>query len=587
VLVYGDQAREGDPRAEIAALRTALDALEQPGPGIERHARLASLFIAASELAQGLADAAMARAGGDGRTPEQDEAAELLLALARVLLASWTRLAEPFPTPLDTDEAARRLQRLAALPLPEVVRLKAGEGYGFYALYPEGYAAAARRLSTGPEATVIGVRSIGLGLAAVAAAALDAAAPVSVRPVGHPFRRELALTGGLEAELRAGAPGGFVVVDEGPGLSGSSFGAVADALERLGAPPDRIRFLPGHAGDLGPEASEAHRARWERAERPCEPFESLLGEGAPRGQRLTDWFADLHGGGDEPLRDVSGGGWRALRYASEADWPAVDAYQERRKYLLQGERGTWLLKFSGLGSAGERGFDHARRLGEAGFSPPALALRYGFTATPWLEAAPLELQEGDRARFIGHLGAYLGWRAAHLPAPETAGAALPALLVMARTNAGEALGGASTATAPLLDPDRWAAAPQLRRCWTDNRLHRREWLALPDGRWLKTDGVDHAAGHDLIGAQDVAWDIAGAIVEFDLDESEADLLLASVQRSAPAERALVAILRPAYIAFQLGAFTMAASAHAGWPDEAARLRRTADAYRSRLAACLG
>jgi glyoxylase-like metal-dependent hydrolase (beta-lactamase superfamily II) len=68
----------------------------------------------------------------------------------------------------------------------------------------------------------------------------------------------------LEAEFRAHA-GRFVVVDEGPGLSGSSFAGTADALERLGVAPDRIAFLPGHGGDLGPEAAPAAVARWRTA----------------------------------------------------------------------------------------------------------------------------------------------------------------------------------------------------------------------------------------------------------------------------------------------------------------------------------
>ena len=61
----------------------------------------------------------------------------------------------------------------------------------------------------------------------------------------------------------------------------------------------------------------------------------------------------------------------------------------------------------------------------------------------------------------------------------------------------------------------------VRRVETDNRLHAWEWLHTPDGRLLKTDALDHHAGHDLIGCQDITWDIAGATVELDLsDRSE-------------------------------------------------------------------
>lgn len=584
--VYGDQVRSANPRAEITDLQARLATLHAPGPPIERHARLAALFIAASELAQGLADAAMTAAVGDVRTPEQDIAAELLMALARALLASWARLADASAERWESQAISAAFDRLADLPLPPSVRLKTAEGHAFYALYPEAYAQAAEQLSGGADAVVLGVRSIGLGLAAMAAAALGAEPPISVRPVGPPFERRLQLAPALEAELRARADRPFVVADEGPGLSGSSFGAVADALERLGVPRARIGFLPGHGGALGPQASSAHRARWAEAERPCVGFDALVLNASSPGHRLEGWFADLTGGALATLRDLSGGGWRALRHAREADWPAVDAFQERRKLLLEAGGQAWLLKFAGLGAAGERAFDQGRRLEIAGFSPAVRTLRYGFTATPWLaDATPLQLDPRYRRTFAAHLGRYLGWRGAHLPAPASAGASLDALREMLRVNAMEALGEAA-ANASALDPELWAAAPPLRRVWTDNRLHAREWLTTADGRWLKTDAVDHAAGHDLIGAQDVAWDVAGACVEFDFDDEERRVLLDALREAAPVEPALAALLEPAYLAFQLGACSMAADAHGGWREEQSRLRRAADGYRDRLAARL-
>ncbi len=153
---------------------------------------------------------------------------------------------------------------------------------------------------------------------------------------------------------------------------------------------------------------------------------------------------------------------------------------------------------------------------------------------------------------------------------------------MARVNAGEALGVQAASSAALSDA-RWAAATPLRRVWTDNRLHAHEWLEHPDGRWLKTDGVDHAAAHDLIGAQDVAWDVAAARVEFGLDAAEMAVVLNALRERADVDPDLAALLEPAYLAFQLGAYTMAAQAHAGWPQERLRLDETAATYRRRLA----
>ena len=583
MLVYGDPSRATAPLQVIGALRCSLEMLDAPGPPIERHARLAALFIAAAELAQGLADAAMAARGGDGPTLEEDAALALVLQLAQALLASWRAVGEEVGAPvLDKAKILSALAHIERLPLPDEVQLKVAEGYAFYALYPEAYAEAAAQLDGSDGVTVIGVRSIGSGLAAIVATAFGTGAPLTARPVGHPFQRRLRLRPELEVELRARAGGRFVVVDEGPGLSGSSFGAVADTLEALGAAPPAIAFLPSHGGDLGPKASPGHRARWTRAEKPCVTFDELLLQGCPPGRRLQSWFADLAGGDSVSLQDISGGAWRRLHYAAEADWPAANTSQERRKFLLTSPRGRWLLKFVGLGEAGERAFAHAQAAAEAGYAPAASALRYGFLAQPWCsDARPLRLGPDQRLRFARHIGDYLGWRAARLPAPEAAGASLQALLHMARVNAAEAL-GAPAAEAWAFNPARWAAVGALRRVWTDNRLHAHEWLQLQDGRWLKTDGADHAAAHDLIGAQDIAWDVAGARVEFDLDAGETEALVAAVAERAEVDPVLAALFEPAYLAFQLGACAMAAEAHAGWPQEHRRLSRLAATYRRGL-----
>ena len=553
----------------------------------------------------------MTYAGGDVLTEEQATAMALVMCLAHALLASWKELSSLTSDTRATlglglqahegeailnapaqvlrrssiharAEAHVALERLAKSSLPACVELKSAEGYGFYALYPEAYAAASRRLSVGAEATVVGVRSIGLGLAAIASAALQAAAPLSVRPVGPPYRRQLVLTPGLQAELRAKRAGHFVVADEGPGRSGSSFGAVADALEAIGVARERISFLPAHAGELGPEASGPHLARWAVVKRPHVSFDELVLHAERPGWRLEAWFEDLCAGRSRRLRDLSGGAWRALRYDAESAWPAANTFQERRKLLLETEEGGWLLKFIGLGEAGERAFDRARRLGQAGFAPAPIALRYGFMAEPWRpDATPLQLSPRRRPAFIAHLGRYLDWRAAHLPAPPGAGAELETLREMAHVNACEAFGDRAR-EARRLDHALWTDIPPIRRVWTDNRLHAQEWLQLGDNGWLKTDAVDHAAAHDLIGAQDIAWDVAGAKVEFDLDDGETQALLDAMSDETKPQTGLMELMETAYLAFQLGAYTLAAEAHHGHPREQARLAAVVSRYGARL-----
>ena len=106
-----------------------------------------------------------------------------------------------------------------------------------------------------------------------------------------------------------------------------------------------------------------------------------------------------------------------------------------------------------------------------------------------------------------------------------------------------------------------------------------------DGRILKTDALDHHAGHDLVGAQDIAWDVAGAIVEFRLVGDEPRTLVEHVERAAgfPVDTGLLAYLLPCYLTFWLGYYTLALRI-APDVDEAVRLGVAAARYRDGLAA---
>jgi hypothetical protein len=576
LLVFGDRSRLLEPRAALGALRERLEGLCGVAGGISRHGALVECFVELSEVAQGIADAEFEARGCDALTDAQDKASACLVALAHAVAASWR---SAFRAHGDLSAVAALLSELAEVPLPPRVRCKHGEGYAFYSLYPEAYAAAAEQLGVVPDLRVIGIRSIGFGLAAMVAAGAGAPPPVSVRPVGHPFRRELALAPDFsDAMLRPGKAT-FAVVDEGPGLSGSSFGTVADFLEEGGVAPDRIHFFPGHAADLGPEALPRHRSRWRKANRHVVDFETLfLAEDG--GRSLDRWFIDLVGKPVGPLDDISGGGWRRFFYGGEADWPPVHAQQERRKFLLRAERGTWLLKFAGVGAAGAAKLSRAAALAEAGFTSEVAGFRHGFLAERWLgDARPLRLDSEERDSFIRHLGRYLGFRARHFAATEEQGAPLSELLRMAQVNAAEALGPHYAARL-----DSWSTRlPELARLRrpiaTDNRLHAWEWLRTPAGRLVKTDAIDHHAAHDLVGCQDVSWDIAGVVVEFDLGEDERETLCTLVERAAgrPVARGLLAFSLPCYLAFQAGYYTLAAGVA---PDtaELRRLKRTADRY---------
>ncbi len=150
MLVYGDAARVEDPRDRLAALAEALGRIPGMAAGIARHAALVAVLIDAGELAQGLADEAafVAAAGRQDRCPSPAQAAAmaLLMRLARAVGASWesgfARLV-PLPSPARIRSLAGRLHRGDAPAAPEAIVTRRAEGFAFYALYPEGYRAAA------------------------------------------------------------------------------------------------------------------------------------------------------------------------------------------------------------------------------------------------------------------------------------------------------------------------------------------------------------------------------------------------------------------------------------------------------------
>jgi hypothetical protein len=581
MLVYGDaesRARAEDKRASVLERWRAVGRF---APGLGRHAAIVAAFMELSELVQGLADAAFEADERDDVGSAADPGMALLTELARAVYCSWrTGFGDDACLPQDFES------RLLRLDHPNALRCRKAEGYAYYGLYPESYAEAASRSGLGPDTRIIGIRSIGTGLSAMVAAVLGAEPPVTRRPVGHPFRREVRMAPELARELLRVPAASFAVVDEGPGLSGSSFGAVADWLEAGGVDRARIHFFPSHRGDLGPQASPAHRERWSRGARHSVDVDELILSSRRHAHRLESWAAECTGEPIESKEDLSAGEWRRLNYASESDWPASNVQQERRKLLLRTRSGRWLAKFVGLGGHGERVFDQSKRLARAGFAPAVAGFCHGFIIHPWYDAALLDPDGFGRSRLVERIAAYLAFRAQAIPAEGAHGASLDDLFAMAAHNAGEALGPKAMKAVRNLGQKGRRLECCVRRIRTDNRMHLWEWLHLPDGRLLKTDGVDHNAAHDLIGCQDVAWDVAGAAVELGLADDEAESLRAAVEQAGSAvERDLVEALTPCYLAFQLGASTMA-SQSAG-AQEAVRLKGAAMRYGQLLAGRLG
>jgi hypothetical protein len=375
---------------------------------------------------------------------------------------------------------------------------------------------------------VIGIRSIGTSLSAAVAATLQAAGcevqSFTVRPRGHPFNRYIEISGfDWEPDSH------FLIVDEGPGLSGSSFAAVARKLGELGVPDRRIILFPSWDADGSTFLSSEAGAQWRRHRRYIEsrdPFPQAI--------------------------DLSAGRWRGLCSIS----PAVQPQHERRKYLLDSN----LLKFEGLGNYGQAKFDRAQTLWEAGFAPRPLWLNDGYLASEFVPAEPVREATAELMEWMSR---YLDFMRTEFPSDRPV--PYEENLNMMRVNVQEALGTDSAARLETLERYRSAVCDSSTVA-IDGRMLPYEFVRTDRG-YLKTDALDHYDDHFFPGCQDIAWDMAAVCAEF-----------GSYDFAPPHIQSRMPFYLLAYLSYRLGYCSMAANSG---PD-ATKFRTRADQYASRL-----
>lgn len=552
MLVYGDMERVEEAASICCRISGYMAACLSLKPDRHRHELLVQTFIMTGELVQGIADREFQQRGCDEISDRQNAGAELLLLQARMILQSWqgnftgslTHLADWKPL----------LERLR---LEESIRIRRPEGYAHYALYPESFLEAALRSGLTSETVVIGVRSIGVGLGALVAAALGSGPAYSLRPTGDPFRRHVLPGETLQNRILSRSDTDFAIVDEGPGLSGSSFGCIADWLETNGVPAERLHFFPSHKGEPGGQVSKAHLHRWRQRRPHVVDVHELILDGPEQKHSLKSWACELLGVRGNSWQDLSGGEWRRLRYQDPENWPPSHRQQEKLKFLLSDGEARYLVKFAGLCDTATKQA-RGKLLSEAGFTPPVLGTCHGFIVEPWAGGCSIAA-DSLSAEMVEQIGQYLGFRARHLPAAH-GGASLSDLCHMAVVNIEEALGSEAAHRIARLIGRSHRLTKYLRRTDTDNRLHRWEWVRRPDGRLIKTDALDHNASHDLIGCQDVAWDIAGASVEFDLSKAQRLHLaqIVATQTGRDVREDVLDVFEACYLGFQIGLWSLAA-----------------------------
>ncbi|HEY7768661.1 MAG TPA: hypothetical protein VIB55_10910, partial [Longimicrobium sp.] len=157
------------------------------------------------------------------------------------------------------------------------------------------------------------------------------------------------------------------------------------------------------------------------------------------------------------------------------------------------------------------------------------------------------------------------------------------LIAALEENAREALGDGCAGLADAVR--RLEALPEREAVIADARLQAHEWIRGQHGI-VKVDAIDHGAGTRLPGPADSAWDLAGAAVEFGMqDAAVAELVRACASAAGEDARALaaaVAAYRAPYAAACLGEATFARW-EAGSDHEARVLDDEVNRYRMALA----
>ena len=95
----------------------------------------------------------------------------------------------------------------------------------------------------------------------------------------------------------------------------------------------------------------------------------------------------------------------------------------------------------------------------------------------------------------------------------------------------------------------------------DCRMQPHEWIKSSNGVLVKVDGNADGEGHFLPGPTDILWDLAGAIIEWNLNSAAAEYLLEQFQKhSSRVDEARLSWFLLAYSVLRLSYCKMARSA---------------------------
>jgi hypothetical protein len=509
MLVFRDGRRQVRGRALLEQFVARIESLPQNGPSSRE--LILDALVRAGELECALTDSTCADA---------ERVAKITDAISDQFVSGGCHV--PF---------SNLQQSLSQISPPPVVHISPPEGFAYYALHPLQFVDLTNSLPMSSSfAAVLGIRTIGTALSAVVGAGLRRRSMVAerttVRPGGHPFDRltEFTLDQRVWIARQRARSAEFLVVDEGPGLSGSSFLSVGDALLQAGVPRTKIAFLCGSQPDPGRLCARDAGVRWPQ----FRSYSVRPGRHLPPGAAA----------------DLSAGRWRERVFRDLSEWPASWIAMERAKFLSHD--GRRFYKFEGLGKFGAAAYERAQALGAGGFSPGVRSIDDGYIEYEFVVGRPARSRDVSPA-LLDRIAAYCAYRAEEFRDSSGHSEDLESLI---RCNLQEEFGAGTEDACTELE----VRFPVL----VDGRMLPHEWL-LAANQAIKTDGTSHGDDHFFPGPTDIAWDLAGTIIEWELGTESADYFLRRYQELSgdnPRDR-LPGYLQ-AYAAFRMGYCKMAA-----------------------------
>ncbi|MGE5681578.1 MAG: hypothetical protein ACM34K_11940 [Bacillota bacterium] len=569
MLIYADHKTEYNTLEYIFRIRRVLDTAEERS--FSDHSINTELLIIFGEFESALTD--LLSASEDDHNILICTLREASLLCGLIFNYSYNSSYSYNSNYSGSYEAAgklnRILSRLANMDLPENITISLPEGYAYYGLYPEMYLVSAEEFTEkrNPEnVIVIGIRSIGTSLSAAVAACMKLKGCldelVTIRPRGEYYNREVKISDKLKSILNK-KNSYYLIIDEGPGLSGSSFCSVAEYLSNLGIEDEKIILFPSYEADPDNFVSGLAKERYRKHEKYTAAFETVMLESG----RLT---GQKHYGN---IHDISAGKWRELFYKDESRSPAVYQNFEQRKYIFRDES-TFFIKFAGLGHYGRKLFERALKLAEAGFSPKAQKISNGFIWFELIDGRPLE-KEDIKREVLDKFAHYLAFIKKEFPAKPSM--TIEEIKEMIRINVNKGLGEEWTGKTDGI----YLSIPEAfeeHSVEIDGRMLPYEWIKTKNGL-IKTDSIHHHSDHLLPGNIDIAWDVAGVITECGLSTDMENYFL-SRYKELSHDKTISERLKfyiSAYLLFRLG-YTKFASERLGATSDGIKFGQLSEYY---------